>query len=171
MTSKQLIKIAVSQCLLGDNVRYDGTSNLSTEVSKLSNDLAFNIIPFCPEVAIGMGTPRLPIQLNLVADTVRAQRVYNAAEDFTDALTVYAKTFLTSHDDIVAVINKKASPSCGYNSTKLYKNDEIITTSASGLFLAELLRLKPTLLVIDEEGLEDENQRQDFLHSLMKKAL
>ncbi|MCK4711020.1 MAG: DUF523 domain-containing protein [Gammaproteobacteria bacterium] len=171
-TNTQIIKLAVSQCLLGDNVRYDGSSNLCTEISNLSiPNIQFNIIPFCPEVAIGMGTPRLPIQLDSVADMNRARRVNNPVEDFTEALKSYAQSFISEHADLIGLINKKGSPSCGYKSTKLYFNNQLVGTDASGIFLAELKSLKPEIIIIDEIGLENTEIREDFLCNIKQKAL
>ena len=172
MTIKsQRFKIAVSQCLTGENVRYDGSSKFSYDVSNLISDNRFNIVPFCPEVGIGMGVPRLPIQLDFVNKAIRARRVNNPAEDFTVALKIYAKNFLNEHEDLLAVINKKGSPSCGYLSTKLYESNQLIKTNATGIFLAEIKKLKQELYIIDEEELENEEKREYFLESIIKKAL
>ena len=56
------IKIGVSSCLLGENVRFDsGHKKNQYLVNVLSN--YFDFLPFCPEVAIGLGIPREPIRL------------------------------------------------------------------------------------------------------------
>lgn len=56
------IKIAVSSCLLGEAVRYDGTDN---HIEYITQQLAkeYTLISLCPEMAMGMGVPRPPIQL------------------------------------------------------------------------------------------------------------
>ena len=56
------IKIGVSACLLGSKVRFDGGHKRSRFIT---DSLAehFTFTAFCPEVAIGMGTPRQPIRL------------------------------------------------------------------------------------------------------------
>jgi len=56
------IKIAVSSCLLGEAVRYDGTDK---HIEYITQQLAkeYNLISLCPEMAVGMGVPRLPIHL------------------------------------------------------------------------------------------------------------
>ena len=56
------IKIGVSACLLGKKVRFDGGHKRSRFIT---DSLAsyFEFVAFCPEVAIGMGTPRQPIRL------------------------------------------------------------------------------------------------------------
>ena len=56
------LQIAVSDCLLGSPVRFDGGHKKS---SLPHEELAglFRFVGLCPEVAIGLGTPREPIRL------------------------------------------------------------------------------------------------------------
>jgi len=56
------IKIGVSACLLGKKVRFDGGHKRSRFITDSLAD-HFEFVAFCPEVAIGMGTPRQPIRL------------------------------------------------------------------------------------------------------------
>ena len=164
-----MIKIAVSQCLLGEKVRYDGSDCLCDLIEPLVNE-NISLIPFCPEVAIGMGIPRAPIQLDLVGSTIKARRVNNPAEDFTDALIVYANAFVKKYPDLFAVINKKGSPSCGFHSTKLYIENELQHSHASGIFLRELTNLLPDLITIDEDELALLEKQQNFLEAINKKS-
>ncbi|HEX9112883.1 MAG TPA: DUF523 domain-containing protein, partial [Nitrospirota bacterium] len=57
------IKIGISSCLLGNNVRYDGGHKLDLS---LRDDLGRIVewVPICPEVESGLGVPREPMQLN-----------------------------------------------------------------------------------------------------------
>jgi uncharacterized protein YbbK (DUF523 family) len=48
------IPIGVSQCLLGDQVRFDGTHKLNTYLTEVLGEY-FDYRPFCPEMAIGLG--------------------------------------------------------------------------------------------------------------------
>ncbi|MDH5661345.1 MAG: DUF523 domain-containing protein, partial [Gammaproteobacteria bacterium] len=55
-------KIAVSSCLLGEAVRYDGTDkHVEYITQKLAHE--YTLISLCPEMAVGMGVPRPPIHL------------------------------------------------------------------------------------------------------------
>lgn len=164
-----MIKIAVSKCLLGERVRYDGTDCLCTLLDTIIND-EISLVAFCPEVAIGMGVPRDPIQLDMTANTIKARRVNNPTEDFTEALMQYAKDFVSSHPDLIAVINKKGSPSCGLHTTKLYRDNVLIHSHASGIFLRDITRLLPDLVTIDEAELTQDDKRQKFLKAINKKS-
>ena len=59
--SESLPKIAVSACLLGQNVRYNGGHCNFALFNRLNNFI--EKVSFCPEVGIGLGTPRPTIRL------------------------------------------------------------------------------------------------------------
>jgi len=164
-----MLKIAISRCLLGEQVRYDGTAKSCNQLSLLKN-YNCEIIAFCPEVSIGMGVPRLPIQLDLVAGEILARRKEDISFDYTRALSDYAEEFAKLHSDLIAVINKKSSPSCGYKSTKLYDENELIHQHASGIFIDRLQQLLPEIYIIDEEALSDHVNRQRFEAWLKQKS-
>ena len=54
-------RVGISRCLLGEDVRYDGTNRLSAAVAELTSLVEW--VSVCPEVEVGMGVPREPIQL------------------------------------------------------------------------------------------------------------
>ncbi len=54
-------KVVISKCLEFENVRYDGGIISSVFVKKLMPHVDF--IPVCPEVEIGLGTPRDPLRI------------------------------------------------------------------------------------------------------------
>lgn len=51
-------KVLVSACLLGRPVRYDGKAKSPANALLLSLSAQGRIVPFCPEVAAGLATPR-----------------------------------------------------------------------------------------------------------------
>lgn len=56
MSSSAKPKIAISACLLGENVRFNGGHKQSLLCSQTLADY-FDFVPLCPEVAIGLGIP------------------------------------------------------------------------------------------------------------------
>lgn len=56
------IRIGISTCLPGDKVRYDGGHKRDRFLTDTLGGLV-EWVPVCPEVEIGMGTPRESIQL------------------------------------------------------------------------------------------------------------
>ena len=57
-----MLRVGVSACLLGKEVRFDGGHKRCRFVTGVLAE-HFEFVAFCPEVAIGMGTPRQPIRL------------------------------------------------------------------------------------------------------------
>src|SRR5262245_36182693 len=64
------IRIGISRCLLGDPVRYDGAHKHDQFLTDTLGRY-FEWVPVCPEVEVGMGTPREPIQLVQLGNNIR----------------------------------------------------------------------------------------------------
>lgn len=115
-------KALVSACLLGCACRYDGSSN---EDRKLRAQLAaegLEAVPFCPEEAGGLGTPRPPAWLERGAAAVldgQARVVTDAGKDVTDAFRRGAELALAAcrAHAIARAFLKERSPSCGVRAT------------------------------------------------------
>lgn len=83
------LRVAVSSCLLGNPVRYDAGHKHSAYITQTLGEY-FEFIPFCPEVAIGLGIPRPPIRLVSVEGVTRVRGVNDPQQDVTEALVEYA---------------------------------------------------------------------------------
>ena len=106
-------KMLVSACLAGENTRYDGKNN---EMQALIEQLQqyYDLVLFCPEVAGGLGTPRIPSE-------IRGNQVINEkGKDVTSAFLSGAQEALRLCDffQIKVALLKDGSPSCG--SSKIY---------------------------------------------------
>ena len=64
-------RVGISRCLLGDAVRYDGAHRRDEELLSMLGSIV-EWVPVCPEVEVGMSTPREPIDLVEHDDGVRA---------------------------------------------------------------------------------------------------
>lgn len=177
-------KIAVSACLLGHQVRYDGREKKHSLIvdiflSQFSDKV--ELVPFCPEVAVGMSVPRPKIQLvKNNNEQIQVLGVENHRLDVTVPLISYAETFLKQYPDIKAFIVKSKSPSCGFQSTPLFEMfaekgsfSEIRTEVSykqigftSGLFVQSLRALKPELPIIEELQLSTEDACLKFIQTL-----
>lgn len=98
--------VLVSSCLIGLNTRYDKKSS-----KNIFDDLnsKYNVIPFCPEQASGLSTPRKPCE-------IRDGKVYNVdgvdlTEDFLYGANEALK--LCKMYKIKKAFLKAKSPSCG----------------------------------------------------------
>ena len=56
-TDESKIPIGISSCLLGERVRYDGGHKGHSYITRTLGEY-FDLKPFCPELAIGLGLPR-----------------------------------------------------------------------------------------------------------------
>lgn len=155
--------IAVSRCLLGENVRYDGEAKAMPELIRLLESY-FSIVGVCPEVEIGLSVPRPPVQLIKQVDAVYARGIDNPALDVTQQLTDYARKFAQQHQTISAYVLKAKSPSCGFNTTPLL-NDESLT---SGIFAAEIHRLNPHIPIRNETHLDSSEKVEEFVLEVQK---
>lgn len=157
------IRIAISSCLLGQQVRYDGGHKHNGYITATLGQF-FEFIPFCPEVAIGLGVPRPPIRLVAVGkQRIRARGVKDPSLDVTDQLAAYAKTVAPQLADVSGYIFKKASPSCGMERVTVYGAKDIPSGSASGIYAGTLMAQLPEMPFEEEGRLMDPCLRENFL--------
>lgn len=156
------LRLGISSCLLGERVRYDGGHK---KHAYITGELTryYELIPFCPEVAVGLGIPRAPIQLIDFNGRIRALRIKNPALDMTISLKEYVAEVEAELATLSGYIFKGKSPSCGLHDVKVLFNDQRIEASGQGIFAAELMRLFPKLPVIDEQQIMDQRLRKIFL--------
>ncbi len=121
------------------------------------------IIPFCPEMGIGLGVPRDKIELVRQKDeSIRVLGVENHTWDVTDALQSYAEKFLKQYPFLDTFIVKSRSPSCGYNTTPVFVSGVEVAMD-SGMFVQTLLKIKPDLKIINESALLTEQDCLSFM--------
>lgn len=158
------LRIGVSSCLLGMKVRYDGGHKDDIFVHQtLSQYVEF--VAVCPEVEIGLGTPRETIRLE--GDPADPKLIApKSGRDLTETMKVYSSRRL---EELAALglhgyILKKDSPSCGMERVRVHQG-----TSGSparvgaGLFAAALMASFPSLPVEEEGRLNDPILRENFI--------
>lgn len=157
------IKVGISACLLGHEVRFDG----GHKHSKLCTDSLsyyFEFIPECPEVAIGLGIPRKPIRLIGEASSPRAVAVHDPKLDYTDALIEQGHQKAKQHQDLCGYIFMKNSPSCGLFRVKVYGgNGYPIKGGGRGLYAKAFTDSHPLLPVEESGRLTDPALRENFI--------
>lgn len=156
------IKLGISSCLLGQQVRYDGGHKLDSYINGTLSDY-FDFIPVCPEVAVGLPVPRSPIRLVQHGEAIRVVGVRNPVVDVTEELHRYGKETAARLSSVSGYILKKGSPSCGMERVKVY--DELGRTigKASGAFAYSLRKVLPLLPVEEEGRLGDARLRENFI--------
>lgn len=158
----QKIRVGISSCLLGEEVRFDGGHKRDSYVTGTLAEY-FEFVPVCPEVAIGLGTPRPPIRLVRSGDDVRVVGVKDPSVDVTDALRDYARTMAGELTDISGYLFKRGSPSCGMERVKVYSGKGMPVTQSAGAYAGIFMEMRP-LLPYEEEGrLGDPVLRENFI--------
>lgn len=161
----QQIKIGVSSCLMGENVRFDSGHKKNSYITGILSNY-FNFTPFCPEVSIGLGTPRETIRLVNVDDEVRCVGTKTVDLDVTEKLYQSAEDQKGWHADLSGYILKKDSPSCGMERVKLYKGIEkgqMAEKTGIGIYAKRLMENFPNLPVEEEGRLGDAKLRENFI--------
>ncbi len=155
-------RVLVSRCLLGDRVRYDGGDRRHDAVCGVLSEL-FEWVPVCPEVEVGLGVPRPPIQLVLRQGELLARGVEDPGLEVGEALRRHAASCAERLGDICGCIFKSRSPSCGPGDTPLFDADGQAQGVTSGLFAASLRERFPELPMISETQLDDPGGREAFV--------
>jgi len=159
------IRVGVSSCLLGQKVRYDGGHKRHDFVADtLGARVVF--VPVCPEVEMGLGTPRQTLRLIRKEDDVRL--IMANGHDYTTAMRAFAKKRVEQlkDEDLSGYVLKKDSPSCGLTRVKVYEETGIPSKTGRGVYADALLARWPHLPVEEEGRLQDEALRENFLERL-----
>jgi uncharacterized protein YbgA (DUF1722 family)/uncharacterized protein YbbK (DUF523 family) len=157
------LKIGISACLLGKPVRFNGGHKESRLCSEI---LArhFEYVPVCPEVGIGLGTPREAIRLVGDPASPRVRGSVHHELDVSDALTGFGQRTAEQLGDICGYILMQKSPSCGMERVKVYQdNGSTVPGGGRGLFAAALMQARPDLPVEEDGRLNDPVLRENFI--------
>lgn len=157
------IRVGVSSCLLGREVRFDGGHKRDAFVDGVLSRY-FELVPFCPEVAIGLGVPREPIRLERRDGRVRVVGVRRPGLDVTDNLRDYGREVAHDHPDLSGYILKSKSPTCGMARVKVYDAASgIPAADGVGEFARAVMEQWPELPVEEEGRLNDPVLRENFI--------
>jgi uncharacterized protein YbgA (DUF1722 family)/uncharacterized protein YbbK (DUF523 family) len=156
------IRVATSSCLLGAEVRFDGGHKHNGYITKTLARY-FEMIPFCPEVAIGLGVPRPPIRLMSDGGQVRVVGVSDPDLDVTEDLMEYGRTVAAQLSDASGYIFKRGSPSCGMERVKIYSDKGMPVDSGAGIYAQTIMHELPLLPVEEEGRLMDPVLRENFI--------
>jgi len=148
--------VGVSQCLLGDAVRYDGQSKANQVVLKHLSQV-FELIPICPEVEAGLSIPRPPVQLTADIENPRLTGRDDISIDITDVMNDYCHDKPMELKQLNGFIFKSRSPSCGLNSTPVFINNQCVTEDSRGIFARSMINQFPSLPVIEDSAFTKES--------------
>ena len=145
------IRVGISACLLGRNVRYDGGHKHDRFLTDTLGPY-IEWVAVCPEVEMGLSTPRPAIRLMGKPDAPRLV-MPKTGEDHTEAMKAFSKGRLDALEamGLCGYVLKSDSPSCGMERVRVYAESGMPSRHGVGLFARALLDRFP-LLPIEEEG-------------------
>lgn len=156
-------RVGVSTCLLGEAVRHDGGHKRDRFLTDVLSR-HFEWVPVCPEVEVGMGTPRPALRLVRDGGTNRMVTI-ETGDDWTGRMQRWSRERLEQLAEVrlSGYILKKNSPSCGMERVKLYGSGSVPTREGVGLFARALMERFPHLPVEEEGRLNDGALRENFI--------
>jgi uncharacterized protein YbgA (DUF1722 family)/uncharacterized protein YbbK (DUF523 family) len=161
------IRVGISACLLGQAVRYDGGHKRDRYITDTLGEF-FEWVPICPEVELGLGTPRETLRLE---GNAAAPRLVFATSrgDITQAMQAWATSRLDGLDrlDLSGYILKSDSPSCGMERVRVYRPSGIPGKDGIGIFARDLMDRFPLLPVEEEGRLHDLPLRENFIERVI----
>lgn len=99
--------IAVSECLIGENCKYNGGNNYNKTLIHYIENL--DIVPICPEVLGGLPIPRVPCEV--VGNRVKSKEGQDVTKEFVDGAE--KSLALCKEYGVQTAILQSRSPSCG----------------------------------------------------------
>jgi uncharacterized protein YbgA (DUF1722 family)/uncharacterized protein YbbK (DUF523 family) len=164
------IRLGVSSCLLGEEVRFDGGhkhDRFLTDV--LGRHVEW--VPVCPEVELGLGVPRDTLRLVGMPDAPRLVQE-KTGEDLTARMQRYARDRVRELAalELDGYVLKRASPSCGLLRVRVYRDNGVPAADGRGLFAETLVAALPALPVEEEGRLNDPALRENFIERVFVAA-
>ena len=160
------IKLGISACLLGENVRYDGGHRLDRFLTDTLGQYV-EYVPVCPEVECGLPVPREPMHLEGDPDSPRLVTI-RTKQDMTDRMVKWAQKRVAQLDkqDLCGFIFKSDSPSSGMERIKVYSEKGMPVKKGVGMFAKIFMEHFPLLPVEDEGRLHDPKLRDNFIERI-----
>jgi uncharacterized protein YbgA (DUF1722 family)/uncharacterized protein YbbK (DUF523 family) len=160
------IKLGISTCLLGENVRYDGGHKLDRFLTDtLGQDVEY--IPVCPEVECGLPIPRESMHLEGDPESPRLV-TSRTKQDMTERMVSWSKKRVVEleKEGLCGFIFKSDSPSSGMERVRVYNEKGMPVKNGVGMFARIFMEHYPLLPVEDEGRLHDPKLRENFVERI-----
>jgi uncharacterized protein YbgA (DUF1722 family)/uncharacterized protein YbbK (DUF523 family) len=157
------VKIGISSCLLGKNVRYDGGHKLDRYITDTLGQY-FEWVPVCPEVEYGLPVPREAMHLTGKPDDPHLLTIHSRI-DHTEGMIKWARKKLKDieKERLCGFIFKSKSPSSGIGGVKVYTPSGIPKRTEAGIFGGAFMHYFPLIPVIDDGRLHNSGLRENFI--------
>ena len=160
------IKLGISSCLLGENVRYDGGHKLDHYIRETLGRYV-DWAPVCPEVEYGLPVPREAMHL---AGTSEGPRLVTSRTgvDHTDGMKRWAARRLDElgKEGLCGFIFKSRSPSSGMRGVKVYNPSGVPLRTGVGIFAGAFMERFPLIPAEDDGRLQNPALRENFIEKV-----
>jgi uncharacterized protein YbgA (DUF1722 family)/uncharacterized protein YbbK (DUF523 family) len=163
MATQEPIRIGISSCLLGQKVRFDGGHKRDAFLVDTFGTFV-EWVPVCPEVELGLGTPREALRLVRKGDEIRMVNT-RSGRDISVEMRQWARARVDAlaGETLSGYVLKKDSPSCGMERVKIYAEAGMAEKNGRGYFAEALMTRFPRLPVEEEGRLSDPRLRDNFV--------
>jgi uncharacterized protein YbgA (DUF1722 family)/uncharacterized protein YbbK (DUF523 family) len=157
------LRLGISRCLLGDEVRFDGGHKRDDFLTDVFGRYV-EWVPVCPEVEAGLGIPREAMRLVGGPHGPRLVTI-KSETDHTRALEMMTANRIAElkNLDLSGYVFKKGSPSCGIERVRIYNEHGMPNRNGVGLFARAFIEQFPLIPVEDEGRLGDPTLRENFI--------
>jgi uncharacterized protein YbgA (DUF1722 family)/uncharacterized protein YbbK (DUF523 family) len=164
----QKIRLGISACLLGQEVRFDGGHQLDRFITDtLGRYVEF--VPVCPEVECGLRVPREAMRLVGDPEAPRLVTVRTKI-DHTKRMLSWAQKRVREleREGLGGFIFKSKSPSSGMERVRVYheQGQGSPVTKGVGMFARVFMEHFPLLPVEEEGRLHDPALRENFIERI-----
>ncbi|MEV8631105.1 DUF523 and DUF1722 domain-containing protein [Streptosporangium sp. NPDC051023] len=160
-------RVAVSSCLMGEPVRFNGGHSRDRFLNG-ELDPYVDWVRVCPEMELGLGTPRETLRLERSPEGPRLVTRKSGVDLTAGMASLAARRARTL--DVDGYVFKSRSPSCGVHGIPVYAGDAAVDRRGVGVFAARIIAAHPLLPVEDEGRLNDALLRETFVERIFAHA-
>jgi uncharacterized protein YbgA (DUF1722 family)/uncharacterized protein YbbK (DUF523 family) len=166
MLAMEKIRLGISTCLLGENVRYDGGHKLDRFLTDTLGQYV-DYVPVCPEVECGLPIPRESMHLEGDPESPRLVTL-RTKQDMTERMVNWARRRVVEleKEGLCGFIFKSDSPSSGMERVRVYNEKGMPVKKGVGMFARIFMEYYPLLPVEDEGRLHDPKLRENFVERI-----
>ena len=160
------IRLGISTCLLGENVRYDGGHRRDRFIIETLGQFV-EFVPVCPEVECGLTIPRESMHLAGDPDSPRLVTTRTKI-DHTERMVNWARKRVREleKENLCGFIFKSNSPSSGMERVKIYDEHGRVQKIGVGMFARAFMDYFPLLPAEEDGRLHDIRLRENFIERI-----
>lgn len=160
------IRLGISTCLLGENVRYDGGHKRDRFIIETLGQFV-EFVPVCPEVECGLPIPRE--SMHLVGNPESPRLVTTRTKiDHTKRMVNWARKRVVEleGENLCGFVFKSNSPSSGMERVRVYNERGVPQKIGVGMFARAFMDHFPLIPVEEDGRLHDIRLRENFIERI-----